>query len=243
MIFVSWYATIGLAFAFLFLARRSVLPFYTDNILNLLTLNYYTGIAALIVWIIPELFVYVKDNLIKSVVTIGVVIALGIGYWQFTAVHENKLFLKQKLNPNMIQSYYVGLVFDLMGYPPDEHMTTAKDLFDAVNSYRTKMGLRQLHDDIVSCQRATMRVKAIESLTYARQSLTVTKTSDIENGLSEIAYIDEVHEQPITGDHLVSIVWNRPFSQQAGLLSDPKWEGGCASVSGLTTSFIFVTYK
>lgn len=123
--------------------------------------------------------------------------------------------------------------------PPDPRMSTAGELFEAMNNYRANHNLGKLSKNDFLCSVAQNR--ANEQL--ANGGL------DGHAGFSK--YFDGDHEfrragevlfggsQPQYGVHIVEFGWDRSLTGHKEAIQNPSWNHGCAGIAGYYAVFIF----
>jgi uncharacterized protein YkwD len=123
-------------------------------------------------------------------------------------------------------------------FAADDHMATADELNQAMNTYRLSHGLPTLTFDSLLCQIAEKRAdQLVESgeLSHAGFS----DLAQNQNSFSSMAEVLFGSSQPATGIHIVEWGWDKSLTGHHEAISDPKWNEGCGATAGFYAVFIF----
>lgn len=139
------------------------------------------------------------------------------------------------------RQFYLDLFFDAFGYPPDQNMSTAKELFEAVNQYRRARALASLLEHSSLCQIAQADFQALYPF-ISTKNYALVKLFEQREGFAKMGEIIQTAPHPNIGKHIVNVRWARSFSQQKEILEDPEWRFGCGAVSEYNVTFVFGKY-
>lgn len=125
--------------------------------------------------------------------------------------------------------------------PPDPRMSTATELFEAMNSYRSAHNVSILQKNDTICSIAAKRAEeqvvnggldghaGFEGHAQAQQEFSV---------MGEVLFGGV---QPQYGVHIVEFGWDRSLTGHKEAIGDPSWQYGCGGVSGYYAVFVFGT--
>ena len=125
--------------------------------------------------------------------------------------------------------------------PPDPTMSTADELFDAMNNYRKAHSVSTLTKNDLLCSIAQNRANE----QFAN--------GDLDNHAGFNKYVQDQDEfslmgevlfggsQPQYGVHIVEFGWNRSLTGHKEAIQDPDWNHGCGGVAGYFAVFIFAS--
>mgnify|MGYP001611059268 CR=1 FL=1 len=123
--------------------------------------------------------------------------------------------------------------------PRDDHMSTADELFEAINNYRKAQNLPTVERNDTLCSIAQNR---------ANELLTFGKLDDhagfekYARGQHEFGTMDEIIQggvMPLSGVHLVEYGWDRSLTGHRDALQDRTLTHGCSGIAGYFAVFIF----
>lgn len=125
--------------------------------------------------------------------------------------------------------------------PPDPRMSTADELFSAMNEYRKANAVQILTKNDLLCSIAQNR---------ANEQLA---NGDLDNHAGFDKYAENQEEfyrmgevlfggvQPQYGVHIVEFGWNRSLTGHKEAIQNPDWNHGCGGIAGYFAVFIFGT--
>lgn len=123
--------------------------------------------------------------------------------------------------------------------PPDPRMSTADELFDAINNYRKAHNVSTLTKNDLLCSIAQNR---------ANEQLA---NGDLDNHAGFDKYAQNQEEfgrmgevlfggvQPQYGVHIIEYGWDRSLTGHKEAIQNPVWNHGCGGISGYFAVFIF----
>lgn len=126
-----------------------------------------------------------------------------------------------------------------MMLPPDSRMSTAEELFDAMNSYRSAHGVSTLQKSDTLCSIAQNR--ANEQVANGKLDGHVgfekyAKEQEEYAGMGEVLFGGS---QPQYGVHIVEFGWDRSLTGHREAIQNPSWQYGCGGIADYYAVFIF----
>ncbi|KKU88424.1 MAG: hypothetical protein UY16_C0007G0005 [Candidatus Gottesmanbacteria bacterium GW2011_GWA2_47_9] len=124
--------------------------------------------------------------------------------------------------------------------PPDDHMSTADELFEAANNYRKAQNLPVYEKNEVLCSIAQSRAIEQEKLGRLDNHEGFKKYYDNQ---TSFWVIDEVlfdgAGKPLSGVHIIEYGWDRSLTGHREPFQDRTLTHGCGGIAGYFAVFIF----
>lgn len=126
---------------------------------------------------------------------------------------------------------------------PDSRMSTADELFVAVNNFRVVHNLNPVQKDDTLCYIAQSRANEMKALGQLDEHQGLNKFFDEQNIIQNIGEVlygsKDSAGQPTLGVHVVEWGWARSVTGHREALLDPKWQYGCGGIGGYIAVFEF----
>lgn len=123
--------------------------------------------------------------------------------------------------------------------PPDPRMSTAEELFEAMNNYRRAHSLSILQKSDLLCSIADNRAKEQSANGKLDGHAGFGKYAEEQNEFSVMGEVLFGGAQPQYGVHIVEFGWDRSLTGHKEAIQDPSWQFGCGGISGYFAVFIF----
>lgn len=125
--------------------------------------------------------------------------------------------------------------------PADPSMSTADELFSAMNDYRKSHAVQQVNKNDLLCSIAQNR--ANEQLANGKLDghLGFGKYAKDQTEFSQMGEVLFGGVQPQYGVHIVEYGWDRSLTGHKEAIQDPSWNYGCGGIAGYYAVFIFGT--
>lgn len=123
--------------------------------------------------------------------------------------------------------------------PPDDRMSTADELFIAMNNYRRAHGIPEVARSDVLCTIAQKRAEEQNALGKIDGHAGFPKYAQEQR---EFSYLTEVlfgGDQPQSGVHIVEYGWDQSLTGHREAIQDRTMTHGCGGVAGYFAAFIF----
>lgn len=123
--------------------------------------------------------------------------------------------------------------------PPDDRMSTAEELFTAVNNYRRTHGIAEVARNDTLCSIAQKRADEQQALGTIDGHAGFAKYAQEQR---EFSYLTEVlfgGQQPQSGVHIVEYGWDQSLTGHREAIQDRSMSHGCGGVAGYFAAFIF----
>lgn len=126
-----------------------------------------------------------------------------------------------------------------LSIPADPRMSTADELFDEMNSYRSSHGVPTIQKSDLLCSIAQNR--ANEQLTNGGldDHAGFDKYAQNQNEFSTMGEVLFGGNQPQYAVHIVEFGWDRSLTGHREAIQDPTWQYGCGGIAGYYAVFIF----
>ncbi len=242
--FTFWYVTLVIVVGYFILAERKILPPQIETLTLLVNINFIGGILFLTTIAIQLGFYTLRQLLSFKLIFVLVIVVVGLFlFFRKQQVPEGAQQISTTKTisnaANDARVFYFALFFEIFGYPEDEKMATAEELFEAVNTYRNSRGLNEIEQNKYLCQLAQDRLQELFSVVYTTRYDVVRRYSSEDPDVKEIGEIDEIVSRPSLATNLVERRWAHAFASPRDLLSDPRWNYGCGVITGQTIVFLF----
>lgn len=241
-----WYVTIVILLAYGYLVQKSRLPFDNTFLTLFVEINLLSGIVYLVIFLaqitgLKKLLIF-GSTIGSSLLLIYYVISIIAQIASIEKGEPRTEPLPQSIRVLAdARQFYLDLFFDVFGYPPDDRMSTAKELFDAANKYRSARALPPLQEHSSLCQIAKADFQELYAFASSK-NFAIVRHSEQKEAFGPIGEIIQSGSQPNLGKHIVGVRWARSFSQQKEILEDPEWQFGCGVVSEFNVVFVFGKY-
>ncbi|MBI2420973.1 MAG: CAP domain-containing protein [Candidatus Levybacteria bacterium] len=123
--------------------------------------------------------------------------------------------------------------------PPDDHMSTEDELFDAMNSYRRAQGVEKVSKNDTICRIAHVRAEEQNSNGELDGHAGFDKYVQEQNEFGVMGEVLFGGSQPQSGVHIVEFGWDRSLTGHREAIRDPQWNYGCGGVVGYFAVFVF----
>lgn len=240
ILFFVWMGSLIAATSLTLLLQQHLLKFSLANLQIIINANLASGILLVSIWTISLLFSLLKGFLI-IIIAIAVVIFFLLKQNIFHPNWLPKINLKFASTIKItdgVKDYYNRLFFDIFGYPQDKNMTTADELLQVVNTYRTSKKLDALDEDSNLCDLAKSKMAEISTIRQKKVFDEVKTITDDKN-FKKIGQITQGFVQKSSAKTIVNLRWSNFSFPQKKLMEDPDWDVACANVSGNTVVFLF----
>ncbi len=129
-----------------------------------------------------------------------------------------------------------------LSLPPDPRMSTADELFDAINQYRKANGISEVQKSDLLCGIAQHRAEEQLANGGLDDHVGFDKYVNDQNEFSTMGEVLFGGNQPQYGVHIVEFGWARSLTGHREAIRDPNWQFGCGGVAGYYAVFIFGTH-
>lgn len=126
-----------------------------------------------------------------------------------------------------------------MQLPADDHMSTANELFDAMNNYRKAHNIGLIDQTPGICDIAQKRAQEQLGNGDLDGHAGFDKYVQNQNELSAMGEVLFGGSQPQSGVHIIEFGWNRSLTGHKEAIQNPDWHYGCGGVAGYFAVFIF----
>ena len=123
--------------------------------------------------------------------------------------------------------------------PPDPRMSTAEELFIAMNDYRRAQNVQALQKSDLLCGIAQNRSNELFELGELDNHAGFSKYAEGQNEFGSMGEVLFGGSQPQYGVHIVEYGWDRSLTGHREAIRDPLWNWGCAGIAGNFAVFIF----
>lgn len=126
-----------------------------------------------------------------------------------------------------------------MTIPPDPRMSTADELNDEINSYRSSHGVPTISKSDLLCSIADSRAKEQVANGGLDDHAGFDKYAQNQNQFSTMGEVLFGGNQPEYAVHIVEFGWDRSLTGHKQVIQDPTWQAGCGGIAGYYAVFIF----
>lgn len=123
-------------------------------------------------------------------------------------------------------------------FGPDDHMSTADELFNAMNIYRSAHNLPTLSKNDTLCSIAQNRANQQKEFGYLSHD-GFQEAGKSQNEFSDMTEVLFGGVQPVSGIHIIEWGWDKSLTGHHEAISNPKWHEGCGGIAGYYAVFIF----
>lgn len=123
--------------------------------------------------------------------------------------------------------------------PADDHMSTADELFEAMNNYRKANNIRSLEKTPGICEIADKRAQEQLANGELDGHSGFDKHVQDQNEFQTMGEVLFGGSQPQSGVHIVEFGWNRSLTGHKEAIRDPDWHYGCGGIAGYFAVFVF----
>lgn len=123
--------------------------------------------------------------------------------------------------------------------PPDPRMSSADELFEAMNNYRRAHSVQTLQKSDLLCTIAQNRANEQVANGELDSHAGFEKYAKEQNEFSTMGEVLFGGAQPQYGVHIVEYGWNRSLTGHREAIQDPSWQYGCGGVAEYYAVFIF----
>lgn len=125
--------------------------------------------------------------------------------------------------------------------PPDPRMSTADELFEAMNNYRKARNVQNLAKSDLLCSIAENRADEQLANGDLDNHAGFDKYAQNQNEFSRMGEVLFGGVQPQYGVHIIEYGWDRSLTGHKEAIQDPDWSHGCGGIAGYFAVFIFGT--
>lgn len=125
--------------------------------------------------------------------------------------------------------------------PPDSRMSTADELFEAMNNYRIAHSVQILQKSDLLCSIAQNRASEQVANGGLDGHAGFEKYAEDQQEFSTMGEVLFGGAQPQYGVHIVEYGWDRSLTGHKEEIQNPSWQYGCGAVAGYFAVFIFVS--
>lgn len=118
-------------------------------------------------------------------------------------------------------------------------MSTADELFDAMNNYRQSHNISTLQKSDLLCGVAQNRANEQVANGGLDGHSGFDKYAQDQNEFSQMGEVLFGGNQPQYGVHIVEYGWNRSLTGHKEAIQNPIWQYGCGGIAGYFAVFIF----
>ncbi len=126
-----------------------------------------------------------------------------------------------------------------LSLPPDPRMSTADELFDEMNSYRSSHKVPTVQKDDLLCSIAQNRANEQLANGALDDHAGFDKYAQNQNEFSTMGEVLFGGGQPQYAVHIVEYGWDRSLTGHREAIQDPSWQYGCGGIAGYYAVFIF----
>lgn len=126
-----------------------------------------------------------------------------------------------------------------MSIPADPRMSTADELFDALNSYRQDHNIPAVQKDDLLCSIAQNRANEQIANGGLDDHAGFNKYAQNQNEFSRMGEVLFGGNQPEYGVHIVEYGWDRSLTGHREVIQDSGWGYGCSGIAGYYAVFVF----
>ena len=123
--------------------------------------------------------------------------------------------------------------------PPDPSMSTADELFAAMNNYRHAHNVQTLTKNNSLCSIAQNRANEQLAKGDLDNHAGFDKYAQNQQEFSRMGEVLFGGVQPQYGVHIVEYGWDRSLTGHKEAIQDPVWDYGCGGIAGYFAVFIF----
>ena len=123
--------------------------------------------------------------------------------------------------------------------PPDPRMSSADELFEAMNNYRTSHNVQILQKSDLLCSIAEKRANEQKSNGKLDGHAGFEKYAKDQQEFSTMGEVLFGGAQPQYGVHIVEYGWDRSLTGHREAIQNPSWQYGCGGIAGYYAVFIF----
>lgn len=123
--------------------------------------------------------------------------------------------------------------------PPDPQMSTADELFEAINNYRRAHNVSALTKNDLLCSIAQNRADEQLAKGELDNHEGFDKYAKDQNEFNRMGEVLFGGAQPQYGVHIVEYGWDRSLTGHKEAIQNPGWNYGCGGVAGYFAVFIF----
>jgi len=128
-----------------------------------------------------------------------------------------------------------------MSLPPDPRMSTAEELFEAMNTYRKAHGVSTLSKNDMLCDVAQNRANEQIANGGLDGHAGFSKHFNDQNEFNRVGEVLFGGSQPQYGVHIVEFGWDRSLTGHKEAIRNPVWNHGCGGIADYYAVFIFGT--
>ena len=125
--------------------------------------------------------------------------------------------------------------------PPDPRMSSAEELFSAMNDYRRAHNVQTLTRNDLLCSIAQKRAEEQLANGGLDGHAGFDKFADDQNEFYRMGEVLFGGSQPQYGVHVIEYGWDRSLTGHKEAIQDPDWNHGCGGIAGYYAVFIFGT--
>lgn len=125
--------------------------------------------------------------------------------------------------------------------PPDPRMSTADELFSAMNDYRRGHNVQLLTKNDLLCSIAQKRADEQLANGGLDGHAGFNKYAQDQQEFQRMGEVLFGGVQPQYGVHIVEYGWDRSLTGHKEAIQDPEWNHGCGGIAGYYAVFIFGT--
>lgn len=125
--------------------------------------------------------------------------------------------------------------------PPDPRMSTADELFVAMNDYRKAHNVQTLQKSDLLCSIAQNRANEQLANEELDNHAGFDKYAQNQNEFTRIGEVLFGGGQPQYGVHIIEYGWDRSLTGHREAIQNPVWSHGCGGIAGYFAVFIFGT--
>lgn len=123
--------------------------------------------------------------------------------------------------------------------PPDPRMSSADELFEAMNNYRKAHNAQILQKSDLLCKVAQNRASEQQANGKLDGHTGFEKYAKDQQEFSVMGEVLFGGAQPQYGVHIVEYGWDRSLTGHREAIRNPSWQYGCGGIAGYFAVFIF----
>ncbi|MBI2025816.1 MAG: hypothetical protein HYT06_00365, partial [Candidatus Levybacteria bacterium] len=123
--------------------------------------------------------------------------------------------------------------------PPDPRMSTADELFTAMNDYRKSHNVQTLTKSDLLCGIAQNRASEQLANGDLDNHEGFDKYAQNQNEFNRMGEVLFGGQQPQYGVHIIEYGWDRSLTGHKEAIQNPVWNHGCGGIAGYFAVFIF----